>query len=70
MQQAHAIYNAVILSNSNYCPLIWIFYKKVTNKQIERAHECALQILYEDHESSFEALLTRSGSNIIHVRNL
>ena len=29
-----------------------------------------LQILYKEHESSFEALLTRNGNNSIHVNNL
>ena len=35
-----------------------------------RTHERALQILYKDYESSFEALLTRNGNNSIHVNNL
>ena len=29
-----------------------------------------LQILYKEHESSFEAFLTRNGNNSIHVNNL
>ena len=33
-------------------------------------HKCALQILHKDYESSFDALLTRNGSNRIHVKNL
>ena len=70
MQQVQSIYNVIILSNFNYCPLIWMFCNKIANKQIGRTHKCALQILYKDYESSFEALLTRSGSNSIHVNNL
>ena len=69
-QQAQSIYNAIILSNFNYCPLIWMFCNKGANKQIDRTHKRALQILYKDYESSFEALLTRSGNNSIHVNNL
>ena len=37
-QQAQAIYNAVILSNFNYYPLIWMFCNKGANKQIDRTH--------------------------------
>ena len=68
-QQAQAIYNAVILSNFNYCPLIWMFSIKGANKQIDSTHKRALQILCKEYESSFEALLTLSGSNCIHVNN-
>ena len=39
-------------------------------KQVDRTHKRALQILYKDYESSFEALLTRIGSSSIHVSNL
>ena len=47
-----------------------MFFNKGANKQIERTHGRALQILYKDYESSFEALLTRIGTNTIHVNNL
>ena len=70
MQQAQAIYNAVILSNFKYCPLIWMFCSKGTNKKIDSTHKRALHIQYKDYESSFEALLTRYGSNSIHAINL
>ena len=70
MQQAQSIYNAVILSSFHYCPLIWMFCITGANKQIDRTHKHALQILYKDYESSFEALLTRIGSNSIDVGNL
>ena len=47
-----------------------MFCNKGANKQIDRTHKSALQILYKDYESSFEALLTRNGSNNMHVNNL
>jgi len=69
-KQSQATYNAVIISNFNYCPLIWMFCNKGADKQIDKTHKRALQILYKDHQSSFEALLTRNGNNSIHVSNL
>ena len=69
-QQAQSIYSAVILSNFNYHPLIWMSCNKGANKQIDRSHKRGLQILYKDYESSFGALLTRIGSNSVHVNNL
>ena len=44
-QQAQSMYNAVILSNFNYFPLIWMFCNKGANKQIDHTHKHALQIL-------------------------
>ena len=52
-QQAQPIYNAGTLSNFNYCLLIWVFCNKGANKQMDRIHKRALQILYKDYESSF-----------------
>ena len=40
------------------------------NKQIGRTHKRGLHILYKDYESSFAALLTRIGTNSVHVNNL
>ena len=69
-EQALTICNAVILSNFNYCPLIWLFCGKGANKEIDRPHKRALRILYKDYESSFKKLLTRSGSFSIYLKNL
>ena len=68
-EQALSICNVVILSNFNYCPLIWLFCNKVANKKIDRAHKRALKILlHNDYDSSFQSLLARSFT--IHVPNL
>ena len=37
-EQALSICNVVILSNFNYCPLIWLFCNKGANKKIDCAH--------------------------------
>ena len=69
-EQALTICNAVILSNFNYCPLIWLFCNKGANKEIDSTHKRALRILYREYDCPLETLLTRSGSFCIHVRNL
>ena len=70
MKQSLAIYNAVIISNFSYCPLIWMSCNKGANKPIDFTHKRALHILYKDYKPSFDALLTRNGNNSIHVNNL
>ena len=47
-EQALTICNAVILSNFNYCSLIWLFCNKGANKEIDRTHKCALRILIKN----------------------
>ena len=60
----------LILSNFNYCPLIWLLCNKSANKKIDRVHKRALRILYNDYDSSFQSLLRRSNSWTILVKNL
>ena len=69
-EQAFTICKAVILSNFNYCPLIWLFCSKSANSEINRTHKRALRILHKDYESSFETLLAQSNSFNIHAQNL
>ena len=70
MSQRKLIMNAFISSQFNYCPLIWMCHSRSLNTKINRIHERALRIVYNDNISSFEDLLTKSGSVSIHHRNL
>ena len=40
------------------------------NNNINRIHERALRILYEDKKSTFKKLLEKDNSETIHVKNL
>ena len=70
VDKAKILYHAFILSNFNYCPLIWMFCGKTANNTIKRLHKRALRVLYRDNDASFEDLLRRSGELIIHCKNL
>ena len=59
-----------ILSQFGYCPLIWMFHSRILNTRINRIHERALRLAYNDHHSSFETLLEFDKPVTIHVRNL
>ena len=54
----------------SYCPLIWMFCDRTLNAKINRLHERALRIAYNDYISSFEDLLVKDGSVTIHEKNL
>ena len=64
------IMKAFILSQFNYCPLVWVFCGRTLNNKINRIHERALRIIYKDMRSDFEAMLLRDNAVQIHIRNL
>ena len=53
-----------------YYPLIWMFHSRQINHKINKLHERALRIVYNDHFSSFEELLSKDKSVTVHQRNL
>ena len=64
------IFNAFISSQFNYCPLIWLCHSRSLNTRINKIHERALRIVFNDNVSSFDELINRSGSVRVHHRNL
>ena len=62
--------NAFITSQFGYCPLVWMFHSRKLNNRINKIHERALRIVYNDDLSSFDELLNRDSSFTIHSRNI
>ena len=48
------IIKAFVSSQFAYCPLIWMFYSRQINHKINKLHERALRIVYNNHFSPFE----------------
>ena len=61
---------AFVISQSEYCPLVWMFHSRHLNSKINRIHERPLRIAYKDYDSSFYTLLERDDSVNIHVKHL
>ena len=59
-----------ILSQFNYCPIIWMYCLRQSNNLINRIHERALRIAYNDYLSNFDALLEKDNAITIHERNI
>ena len=53
-----------------YCPLVWMFHSRGINNKINRIHERALRITYNNKSSSFQNLLEKDSSVTIHHRNI
>ena len=63
-------FKAFIISQFNYCPLVWIFRTKQLNSRINSLHEKALRVTYQDRNSSFSELLNLDKPVSIHYRNI
>ena len=68
--QKHLLLNAIIKSQFNYCPLIWMFCSRYLNNLINRIHERALRLIHNDHVSSFQDILEMTKEKTIHQNNL
>ena len=64
------IMKSFIESQFVYCPLIWMFHSRGLNNKINRIHERALRITYNDKSSSYRELLTKDRSVKRHHRNI
>ena len=61
---------AFVISQFNYCPLISMFHNRALNNRINRKHERALRIVYQNNNQSFSELLKLDNAVTIHQRNL
>ena len=59
-----------IISQFNYCPLIWMMHNRGLNNKINHIQERALRIVYNDYSSTFEDLLNKDKSVTIHQHDL
>ena len=50
--------NSFVISQFNYCPVVWMFCQRQSNHMINRIHERTLRIAYNDYASSFDNLLS------------
>jgi len=59
-----------IMSNFNYCPLVWLFCDSKSTSKQETIQKRALRFLYDDYESDYEHLLTLANKPTLEVRKL
>ena len=59
-----------IISQFNYCPLVWMFHNRMLNNKINNLHKRSLRLVYKDKKLTFHELLDKDDSVTIHQRNL
>ena len=65
-----AIINSFILSNFNYCRLLWHFTSCETIRKIEKIQKRCLRIIFNDYESDYETLPRNSNKPTMEIRRL
>ena len=68
--QKRIIMKAFINSQFGYCRLVWMNHNRKINNRINRIHERALRVVYNDRNATFEQLLEKDNAVKIHDRNL
>ena len=57
VSQKISIFNSLIKSQFNYCPVIWMCCSKASNNIINKILERALRLILNDHTNDFDTLL-------------
>ena len=65
-----ALFKAFVESQFKYCLIVWMLHSRRTNSKINRLHERALRIVYDDDVSTVDQLLDMDKSFCIHHRNI
>ena len=64
------LFKAFVECQFKYCPIVWMFHGRRTNNKINRLHQRALRIVYDDDVSIFDQLLAMEKSFCIHHQNI
>ena len=59
-----------VISQFNYCPLLWMYCQRQSDNLINKIHERALTIAYNDYTSDFKSVLEKDCRVKIHQRNI
>ena len=65
-----AIFRCYILSNFNYCPIVWHFCSLEQSQLMEKIQERALRFVYNDFTTSYKELLIKGDHQILYIGRL
>ena len=69
-QKRIILMKSFVISQFNYCPIVWMYCQRKSNNLINRIHERALRIAYNDYKSDFNHLFEKDDYVTIHHKNI
>ena len=69
-REREQMYKTFILSNFNFCPVVWNFCSKTSARKIEKIQERALRFLTGYHSLSYQELLQKTGCETMHLNRM
>ena len=70
LSKRKALKKTFVISQFNYCPLVWMFHSRKLNHRINNIHKRALRVIYQGWRSTFLQLLRKDNFVTIHQQNL
>ena len=70
LSQAKILYNSFILSQFNYCCLVWMFCSKTLQNKINQIQKRALRIVYNEPNLNLDKLVELEKSTTIYIKNI
>ena len=70
MSGRKAIYNSFIVSNFNYCPLVWYFTSRESTNKMQKIQERALRFVLKYSTSDYNTLLSKCGVDSFRISSL
>ena len=64
------IHNVFVMSNFNYCPIVWMFTSKKSLEQIENIKKRALRFVLNNYQSNYHGLFNKSEASGIKIITL
>ena len=69
-EKRRSLMKAFVIFQFNYCPLIWMFQNRALNDRINKIHERALWLVYQNKNLSLSELVELDNVVTTHQRNL
>ena len=70
LSQAKILYNSFILSQFNYCCLVWMLCSKTLQNKITQIEKRPLRIVYNEPNLNLDKLVELDKSTTIHIKNI
>ena len=70
VKDRYRIYESFIVSNFNFCPLVWHLCGMAATKKLDKIQKRALRFVLNDFISDYDTLLSKANTNTLFISRL